>query len=103
MRTRKAGKRGVVRKTISGLLGRGLNQAEIARELDLTPATVNYHVRLLGYPAIPFRRVAPVEDGRRACFVCHAKKELAAFKNDRASTCTACIRARTKQKITVYV
>ena len=102
MRTRKSGKRGVARKKISELLDSGMNQAEIARELGLTPATVNYHVRLLGYRDIPFRKVAPIRNGTRKCFVCHVNKELDAFKNGRASTCTACIRIKPRQRIAAY-
>lgn len=92
----------MTRKKISDLLDSGMNQAEIAREMGLTRATVNYHVRLLGYLNIPFRRVGPVRDGTRECFVCHVKKELAAFKKGRASTCTVCIRAKAKQKSVEY-
>jgi hypothetical protein len=101
-RTRKSGKRGVARNKISELLDSGMNQAEIARKLNLTRATVNYHVRLLGYLDISFRKVAPVRNGSRRCFMCHVDKELAAFKNGRASTCTACVRARSKQKTAAY-
>jgi hypothetical protein len=102
VRTRKSGKRGVARKKISELLDSGMNQAEIARKLNLTRATINYHVRLLEYVDIPFRKVAPIRNGSRQCFVCQVNKELAAFKNGRASTCAACVRARSKQKTAAY-
>jgi 5-methylcytosine-specific restriction endonuclease McrA len=41
---------GVTRREVETLLGQGIAQAEIARRLGVTPATVSYHVARLGRP-----------------------------------------------------
>lgn len=39
------------RQAVKELLAAGVSQADIARQLGITPATVSYHVRALGVPA----------------------------------------------------
>jgi predicted transcriptional regulator len=69
---------------------RGEIQVKIAEDLDISPASVRYYLRLAGVPGAVYGRKELSADGRRICSRCGKAKTPGAFPTERDTVCRMC-------------
>jgi DNA-binding CsgD family transcriptional regulator len=82
------------RERVKKLKASGMAHIEIAEKLGLSPSGVQHYVNVLGCEKRVYRTPAAIVNRKRRCVECGKSKTPGAFKSDRNSICTVCIRGR---------